>query len=54
MATTSQTSKIDALVQELRASLKCSTVLTPASDGYAESIRRWSDAVEKRAVRLEF
>lgn len=38
------------LVQELRLLLKDSTVLTPASQGYKESIRRWSDAVEKNAV----
>lgn len=38
------------LVEELRLSLKNSTVLTPISQGYKESIRRWSDAVEKNAV----
>ncbi|MCJ1462361.1 hypothetical protein MMC07_000961 [Pseudocyphellaria aurata] len=43
-------SRIDAaLVQELRLSLKDSTVLTPDSQGYKESIVRWSDAVEKNA-----
>ena len=49
---TEQTSKpTRALVQELRASLKNSTVLTPESEGYTQSIKRWSDAVEKKAVR---
>ena len=42
--------RLKQLVQELRASLKRSTVLTPNSEGYTESIKRWSDAVEKRAV----
>ncbi|KAL8724791.1 MAG: hypothetical protein Q9166_007748 [cf. Caloplaca sp. 2 TL-2023] len=37
------------LVQELRSSLQHSQVLTPESEGYAESIKRWSDAVEMRA-----
>lgn len=39
------------LVKELRASLHDSQVLTTESEGYAESIKRWSDAVEMRAVR---
>lgn len=38
------------LVQELRASLHDSQVLTPHSEGYEDSIKRWSDAVERRAV----
>ena len=38
------------LVQELRSYLKDSKVLLPESEGYAESIKRWSDAVEMRAV----
>jgi len=42
---------VELLVQELNTSLKSPTVITPDSEGYAESIRRWSDAVEKRAVR---
>ncbi|KAL9128601.1 MAG: hypothetical protein Q9217_002766 [Psora testacea] len=37
------------LIQELKDKLRGSTVLTPDSEGYAESIKRWSDAVEKRA-----
>ncbi|GME66069.1 hypothetical protein ABOM_003993 [Neofusicoccum parvum] len=37
------------LVKELKASLKQSSVLTPDSEGYAESIRRWSDAMERKA-----
>lgn len=39
------------LVQELREILKTSTILTPWSEGYEESIKRWSDGVEKKAVR---
>lgn len=42
---------LDRLVRELRRTLEDSRVLTPDSEGYAESIRRWSDGVEKRAVR---
>lgn len=41
---------IEQLVQELRSSLQSSQVLTPGSEGYTESIKRWSDAVEMRAV----
>lgn len=40
------------LVQELRSSLQDSQVLTSESEGYAQSIKRWSDAVEMKAVRL--
>lgn len=40
----------DSLVQELRNALGNSTVLTPESEGYQASIKRWSDAIEKRAV----
>ncbi len=29
-------------------------VLTPDSPGYGESIKRWSDTCEKKAVRLYF
>jgi hypothetical protein len=39
------------LVEELKNSLKCSAVLTPDSDGYAESLVRWSEAAEKKAVK---
>lgn len=42
---------IELLVHELRESLKSSAVLTPDSEEYAESIKRWSDAVERKAVR---
>jgi hypothetical protein len=41
--------KCSRLAQELR-SLLTSTVLTPDSEGYKESIVRWSDAMEKEAV----
>ena len=41
---------LDLLVKELRSSLRESTVLTPISDEYTESIKRWSDFVEMRAV----
>jgi len=30
--------------------LKSSTLLTPGSEGYAKSIKRWSEAAEKNAV----
>lgn len=49
----SQEPTVDAvasLVQELRDTLKTSTILTPWSEGYEESIKRWSDGVEKKAV----
>ncbi|KAB8228825.1 FAD-binding oxidoreductase [Aspergillus alliaceus] len=42
-------SPIDKLAFELRKTLRTSTVLTQDSDGYLESIRRWSDAVEMKA-----
>jgi hypothetical protein len=39
-------------VEKLKASLSSSSeVLTPDSEGYAESIKRWSSAAEKPAVR---
>jgi hypothetical protein len=39
-------------VERLKASLSSSSeVLTPDSEGYAESIKRWSSAAEKPAVR---
>jgi hypothetical protein len=41
--------KCSRLAKELR-SLLTSTVLTPDSEGYKESIVRWSDAMEKEAV----
>lgn len=41
-----------ALIEKLRHSLKNSTVLTPESEGYREAIRRWSDAMEMKAVSL--
>ena len=38
-------------VEKLKASLSTSSeVLTPDSEGYAESIKRWSSAAEKPAV----
>lgn len=40
------------LINELRASLKNSKVVTPDSEDYAASIQRWSDVAEKKAVRL--
>ncbi len=43
--------RIALLVQELKATLKNSTILTPDSDGYGDSIRRWTDSVEMKAVR---
>ena len=39
----------DSMIQELEYKLHRSPVLTPDSEGYSESIKRWSDAVEKRA-----
>lgn len=38
------------LVQELRNRLGNSTVLKLESEGYQVSIKRWSEAIEKRAV----
>ncbi|KIW19443.1 hypothetical protein PV08_00015 [Exophiala spinifera] len=35
---------------ELRSSLKASVVFTPDSEGYQESLHRWSEAAEKRAA----
>ena len=37
-------------VDKLKSDLKSSAVLTPESEGYVEAIRRWSDAVEMKAV----
>jgi hypothetical protein len=40
-------------IEKLKASLSpLSEVLTPDSEGYAESIKRWSSAAEQTAVRL--
>lgn len=39
-------------IDELRKSVKASAVLTPDSEGYEESLHRWSEAAEKRAVRV--
>jgi hypothetical protein len=40
-------------VEKLKASLSTSSeVLTPDSEGYAESIKRWSSAAEKPAVNF--
>lgn len=41
------------LIEKLKASIKDSKVLTPTSDGYEESIKRWSDSSAKPAVSLE-
>jgi hypothetical protein len=41
-------------VEELRAQLKTSKLLTPDSEGYADSIKRWSGAAERPAVRSNF
>lgn len=38
------------LAQQLQAELKGATVLTPGSEGYEESLKRWSETAEKRAV----
>lgn len=43
---------LDILVGELKKTLEQSKVLTPDSEGYLNSIKRWSDSVEKRAVRV--
>ncbi|KAI4263249.1 MAG: hypothetical protein L6R42_001603 [Xanthoria sp. 1 TBL-2021] len=37
------------LAQQLQAELKGATVLTPGSEGYEESLKRWSETAEKRA-----
>ena len=39
------------LVEELKGTLQSPQILTPDSEGYSDSIKRWSDGVEKRAVR---
>jgi hypothetical protein len=41
-----------AVVEKLRTSLKNSEVFVPGDEGYAQSIVRWSDAWEKKAVRI--
>ncbi|KAF2742533.1 Glucooligosaccharide oxidase [Sporormia fimetaria CBS 119925] len=45
----SEAERVKLLAEKLRSVLKNSIVLTPDSKGYAESIIRWSDAVEMRA-----
>ncbi|KAE8152731.1 hypothetical protein BDV25DRAFT_170003 [Aspergillus avenaceus] len=45
----SQASSVDKLAAELRTTLQAATVLTPDSEGYAESIIRWTDYTEKKA-----
>lgn len=40
------------LIEKLKASIKESKVLTPNSDGYTESIKRWADSSIKPAVSL--
>ena len=49
--TSSRIELIEQFVKELRSSLYNSKVLLPESEGYANSIKRWSDAVEMKAVR---
>ncbi|KAL4917335.1 hypothetical protein BDW62DRAFT_211211 [Aspergillus aurantiobrunneus] len=41
------------LIDELRANLKCE-ILTPDSEGYAESVLRWSDAVPNAAAIIVY
>lgn len=40
------------LIEKLKASIKESKVLTPTSEGYTESLKRWSDSSIKPAVSL--
>lgn len=42
------------LLRELKEALEYSIILTPDSEGYLDSIKRWSDEVEKRAVRAVY
>ena len=42
----------ESLITELAHSLKASKLLTPASEGYAEKVKRWADSAEKQAVRI--
>lgn len=42
--------RVKLLAAKLRDTLKNSAVLTPDSEGYAKSIKRWSDAAEMPAV----
>ena len=37
---------------DLKSVLNGSEILVPESEGYADSIKRWSDAAEKKAVGL--
>jgi hypothetical protein len=39
-----------ALIEELKASLTSSTIVTPSDEAYPEAITRWSSAAEKPAV----
>lgn len=41
-----------AVLSELRSTIKSSTVLSPDSEGYAQSLKRWSESVEKEAVSV--
>lgn len=45
---------LESLVQDLKRNLERPNVLTPDTKGYSDSIKRWSDGVEKRAVRAGF
>lgn len=40
------------LIEKLKASIKDSKVITPTSDEYTESIKRWADSSIKPAVSL--
>ena len=51
-STNGHSSTIQDLVDELRSSLKKSKIVTRDSEDYKESIKRWSDAVEREAVCL--
>ena len=42
---------LDSLVRDLKRTLASSKILTPESEEYLDSIKRWSDSVEERAVR---
>lgn len=41
----------ESMVEELRSQLDASKLLTPKSEGYGESLKRWSEAAERKAVR---
>ena len=40
------------LIEQLKAELKDGIVLTPGSEGYEASLKRWSETAEKKAVSL--